>query len=157
MESGPFSRNIPTGTLDGDRLPGLSATKKGGVPATGTPSGAVLTDGGFVALTTVTANRVYTTPDTTTLTVDCGLYDIAKLTALVGALTIANPTGTPADTQPLMIELKGDGGAITYGNQFVNRGATKPATATSGKWVRICCEWSATETSWDVVAVVTEA
>ena len=37
---------ITTGTLDGDRLPALSTTKKGGVPATGTPSGLYLNDGG---------------------------------------------------------------------------------------------------------------
>ena len=37
---------ITTGTLDGDRLPALSTTKKGGVPATGTPSGLFLNDGG---------------------------------------------------------------------------------------------------------------
>jgi hypothetical protein len=36
---------ITSGTLDGDRLPALSSTKRGGVPATGTPSGKVLSDG----------------------------------------------------------------------------------------------------------------
>lgn len=38
--------DISTGTLDGDRLPGLSSSKKGGVPATGTPSGKYLKDDG---------------------------------------------------------------------------------------------------------------
>ncbi len=37
---------ITTGTLDGDRLPGLSVTRKGGAPATGTPSGKYLKDDG---------------------------------------------------------------------------------------------------------------
>lgn len=37
---------ITTGTLDGDRLPGFSTTKKAGVPATGTPSGKYLKDDG---------------------------------------------------------------------------------------------------------------
>lgn len=36
--------DINSGTLDGDRLPALSATKKGGAPATGTPSGKFLKD-----------------------------------------------------------------------------------------------------------------
>ena len=35
---------ITSGTLDGDRLPGISATKRGGVPATGIPSGSFLRD-----------------------------------------------------------------------------------------------------------------
>jgi len=37
---------INAGTLDGDRLPAISATKKGGVPLTGTPSGKFLKDDG---------------------------------------------------------------------------------------------------------------
>lgn len=37
---------INVGTLDGDRLPAMSATKKGGVPATGTPSNKYLRDDG---------------------------------------------------------------------------------------------------------------
>jgi hypothetical protein len=38
--------DISSGTLDGDRLPPLSPTKKAGVPATGTPTGKILQDGG---------------------------------------------------------------------------------------------------------------
>ncbi len=37
---------IASGTLDGDRLPAMSATKAGAVPATGTPSGKYLKDDG---------------------------------------------------------------------------------------------------------------
>jgi len=36
--------DITSSTLDGDRLPSISATKKGGVPPTGTPSGMFLKD-----------------------------------------------------------------------------------------------------------------
>jgi hypothetical protein len=35
---------ITSDALDGDRLPAMSVTKKGGVPATGTPSGLYLKD-----------------------------------------------------------------------------------------------------------------
>jgi len=35
---------ITSGTLDGDRLPALSTTKRGGAPATGTPTGKFLRD-----------------------------------------------------------------------------------------------------------------
>lgn len=38
--------NITSGTIDGDRLPAMSTTKKGAVPATGTPSGKFLKDDG---------------------------------------------------------------------------------------------------------------
>lgn len=40
------SNIIAGGTIDGDRLPAMSATKLGGVPATGTPTGKVLSDAG---------------------------------------------------------------------------------------------------------------
>ena len=40
------AETITSGALDGDRLPALSSTKKGGVPATGTPSGKYLKDDG---------------------------------------------------------------------------------------------------------------
>jgi len=44
--------NITSGTLSGDRLPALSATKLGGVPATGTPANKLLKDDGtWVAIT----------------------------------------------------------------------------------------------------------
>jgi hypothetical protein len=36
--------DVTSGTLDGDRLPALSAAKRGGVPATGVPSGKYLKD-----------------------------------------------------------------------------------------------------------------
>jgi len=40
------ANTITTGTLDGDRLPAISETKKGGVPLTGTPAGKYLKDDG---------------------------------------------------------------------------------------------------------------
>jgi len=42
--AGTSASNLTSGTLDGDRLPPLSTTKRGGVPPTGTPSGKVLSD-----------------------------------------------------------------------------------------------------------------
>jgi Collagen triple helix repeat (20 copies) len=42
--------DITSGTLDGNRLPAMSATKPGAVPATGTPSGKIMNDyGSWVA------------------------------------------------------------------------------------------------------------
>jgi hypothetical protein len=38
--------DVTSGTLDGDRLPAMSASKQGAVPATGTPSGKYLKDNG---------------------------------------------------------------------------------------------------------------
>ena len=49
--------DITSGTLDGARLPAMSATKLGGVPATGTPTGLILSDSGFVSAPT--ASDIY--------------------------------------------------------------------------------------------------
>ena len=38
--------DITTGTIDGDRLPSISTTKQGAVPATGSPTGKFLKDDG---------------------------------------------------------------------------------------------------------------
>lgn len=51
---------INTGTLEGDRLPGLSTTKKGGVPATGSPSGLFLKDDGTWATPSGSGGLGYT-------------------------------------------------------------------------------------------------
>lgn len=40
---------IRYGTINGDRLPGISTTKKGAVPPTGTPAGKFLKDDGMWA------------------------------------------------------------------------------------------------------------
>lgn len=50
--------DITSGTLDGDRLPGLSTTKAGGVPATGSPSGKFLKDDGTWSTPTAGAGDV---------------------------------------------------------------------------------------------------
>jgi len=44
--------DLTSGTLDGDRLPATNTTKKGGVPATGTPTGKYLKDDGTWAIVT---------------------------------------------------------------------------------------------------------
>jgi hypothetical protein len=52
--------DINSGVFDGDRLPGLSAAKKGGVPATGTPSGKYLKDDGTWAAPSSSGGMGYT-------------------------------------------------------------------------------------------------
>jgi hypothetical protein len=50
------AETITTGTLDGDRLPSPTSTKKGGVPMTGTPSGKYLKDDGTWAVVSASVN-----------------------------------------------------------------------------------------------------
>lgn len=82
---------ITSGTIDGDRLPAMSSSKKGAVPATGTPSGKFLKDdntwdtpavsGGSGPYTEITGSTIDTakgykdlTADAT-MTVDSSLFD----------------------------------------------------------------------------------
>jgi len=94
--------NITSDTIDGDRLPAMSSSKKGGVPATGTPSGKFLTDDGtwsspagagdVVGPASSTADHVVTFDGVTgKLIKDSGAV-------LSSYATLANPTltGVPA-------------------------------------------------------------
>lgn len=46
LEHNHDASTVNAGTLDGDRLPAISSTKRGGVPATGSPTGKILKDDG---------------------------------------------------------------------------------------------------------------
>ena len=75
---------------------------------------------------TVTSNTI--TPD--------GDTDIVRPSAtLSAALTIANPSSTPADGWGMVLELKDNGTtrALTWGSKFASRCATLPTATTAGK------------------------
>ena len=98
------------GTMDGDRLPAMSSTKKGGVPATGTPSGKLLKDDG----TWVTVSGTGT------------VTDVSVTTANGVSGSVATSTTTPAITLSL--------GAITPSsvNSVVVSGASTPTLSVTG-------------------------
>ena len=89
---------ITSGTLDGDRLPGLSSTKAGGVPATGTPSGKYLRDDGIFATPPGRAGATITeveidfgtmvSPNTSMIVTDASVSAINKI--------LVFPSPTPA-------------------------------------------------------------
>lgn len=68
--------DITSGTLDGDRLPGLSSGKKGGVPATGTPSGLFLKDDGTWASAGVAAHAMLSATHTDATVGTCTRGDL---------------------------------------------------------------------------------
>lgn len=51
--------SLDSGTLDGDRLPSMSVTKRGGVPATGVSSGRFLCDDGTWKVVAASANGYF--------------------------------------------------------------------------------------------------
>lgn len=101
--------------------------------------------------------RVITVADGTTITPNADTSDfVLQLnTQAGGTLTVANPTGTPTDRQPLNIQLKSTNvQTFSFGTQY--RGSTDLALVTastgSSKWDRMGFEWNANDTKWDLVA-----
>lgn len=70
---------ITSGVLDGDRLPTLSVTKRGGVPATGTPSSKFLRDDDSWAAPTATAADPLYSPGSFIVVTETGHWQPARL------------------------------------------------------------------------------
>lgn len=82
-----------------------------------------------------------------------------KITAQAAALTLANPTGTWAEGQDLMIRIKDDGTAraITWDTNYRAIGVTLPATTVISKTTYVGIIYNSTDGKWDVIGVTTEA
>lgn len=104
----------------------------------------------IIRVQTVTSSATVTATDSN---------DLVTITAQAEDLTLANPTGTPTEGQPLMFRIKDNGTAraITYGSQFRAIGVTLPTTTTISKTTYLGCVYNSTDTKWDVVGVNTEA
>jgi hypothetical protein len=85
--------------------------------------------------------------------------DLVKITAQAAGLTLANPTGTFAEGQALIIRIKDDGTAraITYGSDYRAIGVTLPTTTVLSKTTYLGIIFNDTDTKWDVVGVTTQA
>jgi len=85
--------------------------------------------------------------------------DMVIITAQAAALTLANPTGTAINGLGIVIRIKDNGTArgISYGSQYRAIGVTLPTTTVVGKTTYLAMIYNATDTTWDVVAVGTQA
>jgi hypothetical protein len=96
---------------------------------------------------------------TTTLTPTADL-DKAVVSAQAGPLTIADPSGTPAEGQGFVIALRDSGSAraLTWGAGYRPIGAAAlPTTTIAGKWMYIPVERNQTDELWDVMPVSQQA
>lgn len=87
---------------------------------------------------TVTSNTI--TPDDDT--------DLVRPSAtLTAGLTIANPSGTPADGWGMVLELKDNGTTrtLTWGSKYASRCATLPTATTVGKQHVVVVSYNATD------------
>jgi len=121
-------------------------------------------DGRASATQTLTGKRIeprivtaasYTTDTGTSLSV--ATADVFQVTAQSGALKLNNPGGTPVAGQKLIIRIKDDGTAraLTYDTQFrASTDLALPATTVLGKTLYMGFIFNATDTKWDLLAVL---
>ena len=85
--------------------------------------------------------------------------DAGVITALAANLTVAAPTGTPVQMQPLILRIKDNGTArtLTWNAIFRAIGVTLPTTTVIGKTLYVGFIYNATDSKWDCVLVRQEA
>lgn len=90
--------------------------------------------------------RIVTTITSGTIT-PAGDTDLVRPAALTAALTIANPSSTPADGAGFVIDMidNGTSRALTWGAKYANRMASLPTATTAGKRHRIGVEYNAAD------------
>jgi hypothetical protein len=127
-------------------------------------AGDVVTPTGTFTLTNKRINpRVVAALATTgTLTANGDTTDLFVAEGLTGAITLAQPSGTPVDGQKLLIRLKDNGTArgitwTTSAGAFREIGITLPTTTVLGKVTYVGCVYNSADSFWDAVATVTQA
>lgn len=109
-------------------------------------------------VTTFMNPRVQSVTSSATVT-PTSTNDLVKITAQAAGLTLANPTGTFAEGQSLIIRIKDNGTArsIAYGSDYRAIGVTLPTTTVLSKTTYLGIIFNDTDTKWDVVGVTTQA
>ncbi len=106
--------------------------------------------------------RTIIAPATTgTLTINSDVTDVYVAEGLTGAITFAQPTGSPTNGQKLLIRIKDNGTArgitwTTSSGAFRAVGAELPTTTVLGKVTYVGCVYNSADTFWDVVASTTQ-
>jgi hypothetical protein len=90
--------------------------------------------------------EIVTTISSGTIT-PTGTTDLVWPAALTAALTIANPSATPADGWGFVVDIidNGTSRALTWGGKYAGRMATLPAATTAGKRHRIGVEYNSAD------------
>lgn len=79
--------------------------------------------------------------------------DIVEVTSQAAALTLANPTGTPANGHPILFRIKDNGTAraITFGADYLGVGGALPTTTIAGKWMYFTGFYSSADSKVHVI------
>lgn len=101
--------------------------------------------------------RVTTITSSSTPTPNASTDDVLTITALAVSATIAAPINTPLDGQGLVIRIKDNGTARGLSYNGIYRASTDlalPSTTVISKTLYIGFVYNATDTKWDLVAVL---
>ena len=103
-------------------------------------------------------SRVYSGVYDASLAIDSDLYDCAVQTALAGAISIDNPTGTPTDFQPLVYRIKDNGTsrAITWDTDFDATFVALPTATTISKVLVVGFWYDTVKSKWCCVNSIEE-
>ena len=146
--------------VDASAFSGLLKITGGSTTAITAPAGTVVGTSDTQTLTNKRIDpRQVTTVSTASWTINSDDTNDAIQTALGAALTVNAPTGTPVNSQVLLIRIKDDatGRAISWNAIFRVINVTLPVTTVSSKTMYIGCKYNTADTKWDVLAVGEEA
>lgn len=103
------------------------------------------------------AKRITSEASNATPTPNADTTDVHIITALAAAATFAAPTGTPTQGQQLIIRIKDNGTARTLGWNAAYRASTDlalPTTTVLSKTMYLGFIWNATDSKWDLLALL---
>lgn len=109
-------------------------------------TGKLIKDGGKT-IADLAAPKITSTVTSNTITPDGDTDLVRPSSTLSAGLTIANPSGTPADGWGMVLELKDNGTtrSLTWGSKFASRCATLPTATTAGKQHVVGVSYNATD------------
>jgi hypothetical protein len=110
---------------------------------------------GIAALLAKLQARVFSEASNSTPTPNSDLYDIHIETALATAPTIAAPTGSPSEGQPLFIFLTDNGTAraLSWNSAYAATTVVLPTTTVAGVRIRVSFVYNSTSGKWDCIGV----
>ncbi len=140
IQSDAFARANHTGTQGADTITGLAT---------------VATSGSYADLSdkpTSFTPRVQTTASTATLTPNADANALAAVSAQAGSLTLAAPTGTPADGQMLTIRIRDNGmsRSLSWNAAYSSFSALPSATTPSASMIYRFM-WNAGTSKWELM------
>ena len=114
--------------------------------------------GGVISQGTISGKNDVKVTAGPNLTTSADRTNTLIVTAQDENFTIQSPSGSPRESQKLLIRIKDDGTgrSIAYDAIFRAVGVTLPTTTVANKVLYIGCMFNSSESKWDVIAIKQE-